>query len=315
MPMTLDEIVDVIDDVARMSVFRLVISGGEPFLRQDIDEILLHAVRSHVGRVFVSTNGTCIEEDILTALSRYRQRLTFKVSVDGPAAFHDSWRGRAGALTLTLEAIRRLARSGFDVQVTTTLSRGNQPYLQDILDCVAASRCSRHYIVEIVPVGKAGADMVLSAEQRTAVHDLIWRERCRRSEGACEIVAKLAFARAGRAGFRCSGGTEECGVLADGSVVGCRLMPDLTEGNVRDVPLSKIWSDPDRFAAFRQITPAELKSPCNSCVRNQLCLGGCHAFARTAFGSFHSPDPRCLEGRDLMPLSLQGCRNVRTLDC
>ena len=83
--LTFDEIVGVVDDLSRMGVFRLVLSGGEPLLREDLGEILLHALGSRIGRVFVSTNGLCLDALALGPLRRHRDRLTFKVSLDGPA--------------------------------------------------------------------------------------------------------------------------------------------------------------------------------------------------------------------------------------
>ena len=46
MRLTLKEIQRVIDDAARLHVFRLTISGGEPMLHPDIRDILLYALKS-----------------------------------------------------------------------------------------------------------------------------------------------------------------------------------------------------------------------------------------------------------------------------
>lgn len=79
-----DEICRIIDDADKMGVFRLTFSGGEPLLREDIIEILLYALRSSVGRVFLSTNGLLLNRPNLHLLMHYRKRLTFKLSLDGP---------------------------------------------------------------------------------------------------------------------------------------------------------------------------------------------------------------------------------------
>lgn len=289
--LTLAELSFVIDDVGQMGVFRLVISGGEPFLRQDMLEILLRALRTRVGRVFVSTNGTCIPQHVLDKLTAFRRRLTFKISLDGAADFHDAWRGQKGAFAKASASIRLLTQRGFDVQVTTTLMRSNLDSLSWLLEYVAETGSSRHALVEVIPVGRAGLEMALSTDERIRAAESIRFARLR--GGHCEIISKIAFVDGRCSGFFCSGGIEECGVLSDGRIVGCRLMPDVVAGNVREMPLSRVWSRSERFSLFRDITPGRLRRTCRNCKMAAACLGGCHAYARAVGGSVYGPDPRC----------------------
>jgi len=282
----------VVDEAAALGVFRLAISGGEPLLRDDLVTVLLHAAQSKVGRVFLSTNGLRWGQLDREPLRPHRGRLTFKISLDGPPALHDRLRGCPGAGQAAQRAIAALVAEGFDVQVTTTLQRENLEGIADLLQWSERAGCSRHNFVEVVPVGRATPDMVLTpAERRRAVRLL---GRARRAAGRrCAVVAKLPFAGGTAQGFRCAGGTEECGILADGSVVGCRLMPDLVEGNIKERSLAEIWSAPEAFPLFRRDLPGRLLTPCNVCEHRPSCLGGCHAFARGLAGSFFAQDARC----------------------
>ncbi len=291
--LTFQEIQHVVEDAARMGVFRLALSGGEPMLRHDLVEILLHALRSKIGRVFLSTNGRHLGKHDLGLLRTFRDRLTFKISLDGPPSVHDHLRGYAGAGMAARQAIATLVAAGFDVQVTTTLMRENLQGIEELLAWTAQAGCSRHNFVEVVPVGRAAPDMVLTAEERRHAWQAIHRAASKYKRRGHSVMAKLPFTGAAAGGLRCTGGTEECGILADGSIVGCRLMPDLVEGNVKNSSLREIWSAPHTFGLFRRLVPGRFSTACRTCEHGASCLGGCHAFARALTGSFFGPDTRC----------------------
>jgi radical SAM protein with 4Fe4S-binding SPASM domain len=291
--LTFPEIRHVVEDAARMGVFRLALSGGEPTLRDDLIEILLHALGSRIGRVFLSTNGRHLAQHDWSPLRIFRNRLTFKISLDGPPGVHDRLRGCAGAGLAAQQAIATLVTMGFDVQVTTTLMRENLQGIEELLAWTAQAGCSRHNFVEVVPIGRAAPDMVLTAEQRRRARQAIHRAAHKYQRRGHSVMAKLPFTGAAPGGLRCTGGAEECGILADGSIVGCRLMPDIVEGNVRDSSLREIWSAPDTFGLFRRLVPGRLSTPCRTCEHGASCLGGCHAFARVLTGDFFGPDTRC----------------------
>ncbi len=291
--MTFDQIQQIIDDCSQMGIFRLILSGGEPFRREDLIPILLVALSSRIGRIFVSTNGLMMDPARLAPLQKYRHKLTFKISLDGSDDHHDRIRQKSGAAKHTQETIQQLLRSGFDVQITTTLMNDNLFDLHRLVSWTANSGCSRHYLVEVIPIGRAGHNMILSLEQRIQAQKIIQQAKSKFEHARFSIIAKLPFANGDRPGFYCSGGREECGVLADGGIVGCRLMPDLVEANIRDTSISRLWKNPPSFSRFRYPPNETLTPTCRWCAQLPSCQAGCHAYARAVTGRFHDPDPRC----------------------
>lgn len=276
----------VIDDVAAMGVFRLAFSGGEPLLRSDLPEIIEYAVGRNIPRVFVSTNGTLLDQQWLTRLHAVRNRLTLKMSLDGPAPTHDLVRGTPGAWTAVVEAVQRAAASGFEVQVTTTLMKANIDFLEQTLELVDRLPCSRHYVVEAAPQGAADATTVLSPEQRREAANIL------AAHPTPKVVAKIAFSRGYRE-FECCAGIRECGILSDGRIVGCRLLPEIHEGYVQDGPLSKRWRSSEGFAYYRRQLGLRLADPCKGCIDLSTCRGGCRAFAAWKSARDEGPDLRC----------------------
>lgn len=207
--------------------------------------------------------------------------------------YHDQIRRQPGACKETQAAIALLTAHGFNVQISTTLTHQTVPYIEQLVACTSRIGCSKHYFIEIVPVGNATPAMMLPPDQRKRVAQMI---RCAAAKYASRnfvVIAKLPFVDGKSSGLRCIGGIEKCGILADGSVVGCRLIPNIVEGNVRKRPFRDLWNDPHAFGVFRQLQPFRLQAPCKTCARSSRCRGGCHAVAGAVFGDTLAPDPRC----------------------
>lgn len=68
--LTLNEIKKIIDEAFSLRVFRVTISGGEPFIRNDIYDILEYI--SDKGMIIdIFTNATLINDDVIKRLERY----------------------------------------------------------------------------------------------------------------------------------------------------------------------------------------------------------------------------------------------------
>jgi radical SAM protein with 4Fe4S-binding SPASM domain len=282
----------IIDDAALMRVFRLGLSGGEPFLRDDLEELIRRAIESGIPRVFVSTNGSQITEQRLQNLVRFRDRLTFKISLDGPADVHDTVRGAPSAFQAATQAITLLKAKGFDVQITTTLMKSNVGYLRETLQLVRNIGCSKHYVVETAPLGRADETIILTPAERQTASEILAALASSLEPGAYKLIAKIGFVD-GTSGFSCCAGVSECGILSDGRVVGCRLLPEIHEGYVQDRPLSELWRSPRAFAYFRDDLSARLGGPCKKCPELAACRGGCRVFAAWRFAEEEGPDIRC----------------------
>ena len=82
--LTLDELRGIIDALADAGCQHLVISGGEPFLRDDLPAIVAYARERGIDSVDVLTNGTAVTPEKLAAIAPYVGRVS--VSFDGPNA-------------------------------------------------------------------------------------------------------------------------------------------------------------------------------------------------------------------------------------
>lgn len=79
----------VIDELADMGCRRVHLTGGEPLLRDDLPRLLAR-IREHGMTSTVNTNATLLAEREAVADAAD----AFLISIDGPEAIHDSFRGK-----------------------------------------------------------------------------------------------------------------------------------------------------------------------------------------------------------------------------
>lgn len=132
--MDLDEIQLVLQRLPA-SITWLSLTGGEPFLRNDLDEILSTALKEmpQLTLLTIITNGLC-EDKILRITTRFRHirnvQILLTFSLDGPAYLHNRIRGLPDGYQRTwqtYEKVRHLVKDnkGFRVLLETTISSWN----------------------------------------------------------------------------------------------------------------------------------------------------------------------------------------------
>jgi hypothetical protein len=108
-------------EAAELGVKEIFVTGGEPFLLQDISEILIACAAATPTTVL--TNGMLFagrRVDSLRALPR--DRIVLQISLDSATPqLHDSHRG-TGTWTRTREGIQRTRALGFRVRLAATVS-------------------------------------------------------------------------------------------------------------------------------------------------------------------------------------------------
>lgn len=148
--LTLDEIEKIFSSMKPVYFFNM--SGGEPFLRKDLPEIVALACQYLKPRVIhTPTNaimtGRIIEntEKIIKIIRAYDQTVPFTVkpSIDGVGELHDEIRGVKGnfdCLLKTIEGLKELEEKydNFHLELGTVISNFNIGHLDEIEDFVHA---------------------------------------------------------------------------------------------------------------------------------------------------------------------------------
>ena len=123
-----DEAKNLITDLSNNGTSLLMISGGEPLLRKDIDLLVNHAIESGLA-VAMSTNGSLITEH----LNMIGKLSYISISLDGPREIHDSVRGK-GSFDLAVKGINAAFGAGVKTLITTTIGNHNIESIDFIFD-------------------------------------------------------------------------------------------------------------------------------------------------------------------------------------
>ena len=123
----LEVVLRTLQETQDSGVATIYLSGGEPFLYPELQEVLCFLADQSSAHVAISTNGTLI--GAAQAEWAKAARATVQISLDGPEAYHDQFRGRKGAFASSSRAIDTLVSINVPVVLVTTICRDN-------LDCL-----------------------------------------------------------------------------------------------------------------------------------------------------------------------------------
>lgn len=111
------------------------ITGGEPFVREDLAEIVEECYR-HTKRIVISTSGWF--EDKVIALAERFPQIGIRISIEGLSQVNDDLRGHQGGFDKGLRTLLRLKAMGLkDIGFGCTVSNNNS---EDMLSLYRLSR-------------------------------------------------------------------------------------------------------------------------------------------------------------------------------
>jgi Fe-coproporphyrin III synthase len=160
--LTVDEVHNVFRKIGRLDVVRL--SGGEPFLREDLLGIA-EAVfaQSRPSVIHITTNGSFPDrvEDFVRNFSK-PSLLRFMVSFDGLPDEHDANRGQQVTFDTAVESVRRLAalRADYGVEVSanhTVISKQSLENAPELKRILRAFDCDVHSVLAYADSAMYGA--------------------------------------------------------------------------------------------------------------------------------------------------------------
>jgi MoaA/NifB/PqqE/SkfB family radical SAM enzyme len=175
----------LLDQCVETGVFKVTITGGEPFIRKDFDVLLEKLARSPVV-TSILTNGLCISDRHIEKIKQ--ANMSLGVSLDGATApEHDEFRRTPGAFARTLEVMRKLGKAGVCFTMTVTIHSQN---LYDLPKFVAIATDVGANTLVFGPMGGVGRGATTPAQKYCAPATEVWK--------ALEEVIGLAQQRKGR---------------------------------------------------------------------------------------------------------------------
>ncbi|UZP67618.1 radical SAM protein [Desulfovibrio mangrovi] len=113
------------------------VTGGEPFLRKDIEDII-EVVLSKTDRMVVSTNGFYTDR-VLAVAERFFPRVGFRISIEGLPAANDELRGLKNGFDHGVRTLLGLRQMGLeDIGFGTTVSDRNAKDMVELYELAEA---------------------------------------------------------------------------------------------------------------------------------------------------------------------------------
>ena len=259
----------------------LVLSGGEPLLRQDIFELIDYGSKKGL-KMGLGSNGYLIDDAVAKKL-KTAGIATVSISLDSHIpAQHDEFRGVEGAWDKAVNACKALRKNNVLVQVNTTLTHENYDQIDDIMSLAESIGVENFHLFFLVPTGRATKltdispqkyeDMITNTFAKVHKHRLNVRPSC--APQFMRIAKGLGLDM--RQWIRgCIAGWYYCRIYPNGDVTPCPYLP-IKLGNVRDQTFKDIWFNSEVFKNLRN--PNCLKGKCGACEFKVQC-GGCRARA------------------------------------
>ncbi|MCP5005455.1 MAG: radical SAM protein [Planctomycetes bacterium] len=290
----------VIDDISEINPnLILILTGGEPLLRDDIFKLSLHASRKGM-MVLLGTNACLINDEVAGRL-KDNGFAGIGISLDSlDPDRHDAIRGVKGSWQQAIDGIDACKREGLEVQIQTTVFKSNYEEIPEIVAFANKKGAKVFNLFFLVCTGR-GQDLTdITPEQYEKALQQIYKLHTQ-YEGKMLISAKcaphyrrIAYEMNPESALLkyysggCPAGTHYVRITPEGEVTPCPYM-DTSCGNLKEKNFGEIWNTSKILEELRE---ANLKGRCGDCEFVSICKG-CRARALATTGDQMAEDSWC----------------------
>lgn len=293
-----EECREVVKDMARIGVGHIGWTGGEPLLRQDLEELI--ALAKSLGmKSSITTNGVPLDEKRALSLKEAGNH-AIQISLDGstPEQNYKMRRTTEEEFYKIIEAIEICRKHNIKLFLATLLGRENLHDAPEMVKIAKKAGLTTIRFCGFTPVGRGKrADVRERLEFNRHMLDLM------------DFVKKLQKDRTiipmYDPGFgpvpptyhfhECIAGKETFYLKGNGDIYPCTslLHRKFKVGNIRERSLEEIWNDPaiEEMSVFPRET---IHGPCRDCDIFDRCHGACRGAAFAHTGDISASFPVCL---------------------
>lgn len=244
---------------------RIVITGGEPLLRNDILKFG-KTLKNEGNGIWscISTNGTLINEQNARDLVQYFDEI--RISIDGPQEINDAMRGK-GTFEKAMQGFRSILSAGGNPLAFITVTSPNISYLKEFINFLLWNGITRIHFTTLKIVGRAKDEKMLCNIEEVK----------RIVEGFSHKILGIGFKKDIKKTRNCGVG-KFLTITPDGSIYPCHVLtfPEFCLGNVRKQNLNVIYHNSSLLKKLRNLNFNEIAQ--RTCELKKLsekrrCLG------------------------------------------
>jgi radical SAM protein with 4Fe4S-binding SPASM domain len=303
-PITLEEWYKVIDDLNRLKVTGITLSGGEPFVYPHWRELIsyIHKVNPKIVKMIITNAYNIKEEDIKFLKDIGLGHLG--ISIDGNEEIHDFIRQTKGSFKKSNQVMDWCDKYGVKYTIVTAINKHNFHIRGEMLAWIKQRKPKTWQVQVVNSFGRAGEfreAMLISHEQYALLtEDIVkWHKENKPEEGGIEIISSdcLGYCHPLTDSLYdedsewqgCNAGISVIGIESNGNVKGCLSLQDdyFISGNVKNRSLFDIWNDDNSFPYTRNYDVSKISGCCKNCEVFERCKAGCLGFAYSVFGNIY----------------------------
>ena len=265
------------EEAKNAGMLMLLLTGGEPLLRKDFEEIYLNAKKSGL-LVSVNTNGLLIDDEKIKFFAANPPQ---KLNITLYGASEETYRNLCGngkAYSKVTDAIRKLKQAGVSIKLNYTVTQYNRHDAEKIYEFANELLLPVQTVTYMFPPVRAGGE----AERMSPEEAANAMFKCHMLDWGCEkfrthLEAKPNIVRDPEAGNKipCRAGSSTFWVTWDGKMTPCGMMtkPMFEIGNFKDA-WECIKKSREKIFLPSECINCELRNWCDMCAAIPLAESG-----------------------------------------
>lgn len=293
--LALEDVKKISQDLKKMKVEEVHLTGGEPLLNQEIFKIITF-LKGDGYLIRIQTNGMLIDQNIAKKLKNCGVNHVL-ISIDGLAKEHNKFRDNPTSFEKALEAVQILLENKIYTRINTVLHRRNLNDVEELLTITSKMKVQQHSFFYLTPIGRGEdlIDQVLSLEEWKKAKERVLI-KAKRLNFIDKVKVQNVFQEDVKKEKQCRlYYRDNCLIMASGDVYPCVFFvhSPYKLGNIHERSLSEIWQDDKNWKQYF----IQREKRCF----NQKCDGGCRGLAYLLTKSLVKCDPRCEPKNKLIP--------------
>jgi AdoMet-dependent heme synthase len=300
----------IVEQVSDFGASFFGITGGQPFLRKDIFEVLDYATKLGLNTSII-TDGRLLDDEAFQKI--VKNQIKISVSMDGAEQTNDVIRGK-GAYVSAISAIKKFSREKLlNVLVYTfanasEVTNVNEADMRHVLDL--AKEYGARWVVFHGMIPYSNNKTTLEADPTpdqyewvcNKLYDLTVEYNGKPGINVyIPFYARVAKQR-GMPDFdkwynnfflgRCFFG-KFMSIAENGDAIPCSYNDVYRVGNIKNKPIKQVWEDMQKSDFFNKVKDkSNIRGKCGVCEYKDLC-SGCRSAALFYTGDILGSDPRC----------------------
>ena len=286
--------VRVMQQARKMGATQMGFSGGEPLVRQDLEELIQEA--RHLGYYTnLITPGVGMDE---ARVKRFKDAGLNHIQISFQASNEElnNFLGGTKSFEHKKEMARIVKKYDYPMVLNIVIHRKNIDQMRDILDMTVELNADYVELASTQYYGwsRINVDQLLPTREQLVKAEKIAMEYQEKLKGKSKIIYVIPDYYEKRPKPCMNGwGAIFLTITPDGTALPCHEAGQLPIEfpNVKDLSIQEIWNDSPGFNHFRGFD--WMKEPCRSCPEKEKDFGGCRCQAFMMTGDAANADPVC----------------------